>query len=444
MGIGAIASMIVLALAVLFANSYSAGLVTDNARALHSANSILGSSAVLRAANNQAVLFSREASLGVASIEARDLAITEARNTLTTFRNVTVQIDSQVLAGQPELADQIAMLTVATEGALDLAELGQHSEAFDVLDEDFEPTWSTMRSTLRETQSDIIEQIGETESLSGLIGALTRFIAIVLLPIIALIIYRRIIRAQVRERRIELEASLEYERKLNASKDELIAGVSHQLRTPLTGIYGMSDVVSDGSHIDLNTAIEFAGSIRNEAYELDRMVADLLVTARLDADAVAFKQEEFIALNAIQRCVEPARKTGQAIDVIFDQPVRVVGDQDRVIHILRNLLSNAKKHGGPGVWIDGSTTDGVLELVVSDNGTDDLDTEGLFDGFVNGGDGALLNGSVGLGLAVARRLARGMGGDLRYERSNGLTRFIVTLPGVIVPARAEHFEAAAS
>lgn len=435
--------MIVLALAVLFANSYSTGLVAANARALHSINSILGSSAVVRAANNQAALFSRDAALGVASIEARSLAITEARNTLATFVEVAGQADPTVGAEYPALNSQVAALVSSSQTALDLAQRGQADEAFDVLENDFETNWATMRSALRAAQTEAIGRISETETLAGLIGGGTRFLAIVLLPIVALIIYRRIVRSQVRERRIEFEASLQYERKLNASKDELIAGVSHQLRTPLTGIYGMSDVLSDGKNIDLGTAIEFAGSIRDEAYELDRMVADLLATARLDASAVSFKQEEFLALNAIQRAVEPARKTGQKIDVVFDQPVRVVGDHDRVVHILRNLLSNVRKHGGPDAWIDGRLSDGELLITVSDRGSAEINGDGLFEGFVNGGEGALLSGSVGLGLAVARRLARGMGGDLVFERSDSETRFVLSLRGAMIRTEAPQIEVVA-
>lgn len=367
LGLGAITSMIVLALAVVFANSYSTGLVAANARALHSTNSILGSSAVVRAANNQAVLFAREAALGVSSTEARDLAITEARNTLSTFQNVAAQTDPSVQASHPALDDQIAVVISSFETALDLAELGQYEQAFVTLENDFETTWSTMRSELRTSQAEIVERISDTESLAGLVRGLTRFLAIVLLPVVALIIYRRIVRGQVRERRIEYEANLAYERKLNASKDELIAAVSHQLRTPLTGIYGMADVLSDGKGVDQTTANELASLIRSEAFELNRMVADLLVKARLDAGAATFMQDEFLVVNAIQRAVEPARKSGQQIKIAFDEPVRATGDHDRVVHVLRNLLSNADKYGGPNVRITGSTQDTQIEIAVVAN-----------------------------------------------------------------------------
>lgn len=428
MGIGVIASAIVLALAVLFANSYSTGLVAANARALHSTNAVLGSGAVVRAANNQAVLFSREAALKVASTEARDVAIVEAGRTLLTFEGVVSQIDPSLLTRHPDLEGRIDMLVAASESAMQFASDGAYEEAFDVLQTEFEPTWGSLRTELRAGQAEIVLQIGETESLGGVIVGVTRFLAILLLPVTALIINRRIAVIQARERRIEYDASLDYERKLNQSKDELIAGVSHQLRTPLTGIYGMADVLSEGEGLDAATTSEFAGLIRTEAYALDRMVADLLVTARLDAGSVSFKQEEFLALNAIQKAATPARRAGDEVEVMFDEPLRVIGDADRVVHVLRNLISNANKHGGPNIRIAGRINGETVEVCVEDDGPDELDGGTIFDGFANGGEGALTAGSVGLGLSVARGLAEGMGGTLTYERTGGANRFALSLP----------------
>ena len=153
---------------------------------------------------------------------------------------------------------------------------GDHGSAFAILETRYEPSWQQARTELRANQAETIANIYETESLAGWIGGATRFLAIILLPAIAIVIYRRIVSAQVRERRLEFEAKLEYERKLSASKDKLLAGVSHQLRTPVTGIYGMADLLSDRSSVDEQTVQEFVGAIRTEAQELDRMLADLL------------------------------------------------------------------------------------------------------------------------------------------------------------------------
>jgi signal transduction histidine kinase len=430
LSVGAIASMIVLALAVLFANSYSTGLVTANARSLHSTNSLLGSSAILRAANNQAALFARSAALGTASAQARDVAIEEARLVLETFEEVADKVDIALVTEIPDLGEQIATLVTSSELALEAANRGEHITAFEILTTEYEPVWLEMRDELRITQAETVKRINDTETLAGWVGAATRFLAILLLPAITIIIYRKIVRTQVRERRLEFEAKLEYERKLSSSKDELLAGVSHQLRTPVTGIYGMSDLIAD-EKLDPETVQEFIGLIHTEAYDLDRMVADLLTASRLDAGAVAYKEEAFPITEIVERVVGPARKTGMEVTADVDAPVTAVGDPDRVVHIIRNLLSNAHKHGGPGIRVTAQSFKGRVEVVVDDEGTETLDEAGLFRDFANGGIGALTAGSVGLGLSVARRLAKGMSGDLAYQRANGLNRFVLTLPGVV-------------
>lgn len=431
LSVGAIASVIVLTLAVLFANSYSTGLVTANARALHSTNSLLGSSAILRAANNQAALFARSVALGTADEAARDVAIQEAVRTLETFETVAEEADPSLVASHPDLRAQVAGLVAASSSAMESAADGDYTRAFEVLETQYEPTWSSLRDRLRETQAETVNNIRETETVAGWVGTGTRFLAILLLPLAAIIIYRRIVRTQVRERRLEFEARLEYEKKLNASKDELLAGVSHQLRTPVTGIYGMSDILADDDQVAPETVKEFVGLIRTEAYDLDRVLADLLVTARLDADALTFEEKPFLVANAVQRAVDPLRKSGLEVEIDLDGPVRAFGDLDRVVHILRNLLSNAHKHGGAQITVKGRVLHDQIEVAVEDNGSDRPDEAVLFTGFDHGGVAALTTGSVGLGLSVARRLARGMGGEVAYERSGDRSRFVLSLSGVV-------------
>lgn len=431
LSIGAIASAILLALAVLFANSYSTGLVTANARILHSTNALLGSSAVVRAANNQAALFAREFELGVASQAARDLAIAEARRTIDTFEGVYETVDPALGQAIADLDVLVQEFVDSSAESLDVAESGDYEGAFDLLGARFTPTWNELRDVLRTNQSRALAQIDETQTLAVWVSGATRFLALFLIPLMALLVFRRITKTRARERRITYEASLAYERKLNASKDELIAGVSHQLRTPLTGIYGMADVLSDDGGLDSETTREFAEAIRTEAYALDRMVADLLATARLDAGSITFKSEEFVVLNSIQRAVEPARRAGDQVEVVVEGLYRVTGDPDRVVHILRNLISNANKHGRTPVTITGSESDEMVSLVVQDAGTSNLDPSVIFSDFANGGSGALTAGSVGLGLSVARRLAQGMNGDLTYEPGPNSTRFILTLPASV-------------
>ncbi len=440
--VGAIASMIVLALAVLFANSYSTGEVANNARALHSTNSLLGSSAILRAANNQAALFARDAEFGTANEAARDVAIDEARRGLETFQQIMEDVDLSVFT--EDTRGHPAELVGASELAMASAANGDHPAAFEILETRYEPSWQEARGELRIIQAEAIVNIEETESVAGWIGGATRFLAILLLPAVAIIIYRRILSAQVRERHLEYEAKLEYERQLSASKDELLAGVSHQLRTPVTGIYGMADLLADGTAMDEPTVQEFVGAIRTEARELDRMLADLLAASRLDAASITFSSVAFPAADVVARVIEPFRKSGVDVDVEIDDSVFVHADPDRVVHILRNLVSNAHKHGGPPVMVGASNGSGTVDIFVSDGGDEALATSSLFAEFANGGAGALITGSVGLGLSVARRLAGGMRGDVRYERLDGRNRFVLSLPAAVEVVMAQPLVASRS
>jgi signal transduction histidine kinase len=105
-------------------------------------------------------------------------------------------------------------------------------------------------------------------------------------------------------------------------------------------------------------------------------------------------------------------------------------DPTRVRQIVRNLVSNAIKHGGPMVDVYLESDGDRAVLTVSDNG-DALDAEleeRMFERFVHDGVETLLTGSVGLGLSIARSLARTMGGDIRFVRADGWTNFEVSLP----------------
>jgi signal transduction histidine kinase len=102
----------------------------------------------------------------------------------------------------------------------------------------------------------------------------------------------------------------------------------------------------------------------------------------------------------------------------------------RTRQIIRNLVSNAIQHGGPAVEVYLETNQRNAVVTVSDNGTgvDSSITDRLFERFVNDGQESLLNGSIGLGLSIARSLARTMDGDVSYVRAGGWTNFVLTLP----------------
>jgi two-component system OmpR family sensor kinase len=121
-------------------------------------------------------------------------------------------------------------------------------------------------------------------------------------------------------------------------------------------------------------------------------------------------------------------RTGTRVGV--NGEITAWADPARVRQIIRNLVSNAIKHGGQSVDVYLETANGEANITVSDNG-DGLSPEiedRLFDRFVHDGNETLLMGSVGLGLSIARSLAQTMGGEIRFVRAGGWTNFEVSLP----------------
>jgi PAS domain S-box-containing protein len=216
------------------------------------------------------------------------------------------------------------------------------------------------------------------------------------------------------------------------SKDELIASVSHELRTPITTILGMAFELRD--HADEfapEEAGQFISYIAEQSRELSNIVDDLLVAARSD-DTLAVRAEVLDLRDEIGRMIA-SNPSGLHPEVRIPGRVLAWADPLRLRQIVRNLLTNARRYGGPNVAIEaGRTTTGIFLRVVDDGvGIAPVDREKVFQPYTRATGDAAMPGSIGLGLPVSRRLARLMGGDLVY-RFEGYSVFELTLPD---PAR---------
>ena len=175
--------------------------------------------------------------------------------------------------------------------------------------------------------------------------------------------------------------------------------------------------------------MELISLINTESAELSRMVEDLLTIARDDAGEIAYNTTEFALSEEIETVVRPLVRAGLAIELACP-PLLVNADQLRVRQVLRNLLSNAQKWGGENVYVTCHRGDGLAVITVADNGKGvppEIEHR-LFDRYMHEGNVALTIGTVGMGLAVVKILATGMGGDIRYERDDGWTRFVLSIP----------------
>lgn len=210
------------------------------------------------------------------------------------------------------------------------------------------------------------------------------------------------------------------------AKDEFIARVSHELRTPLTAVIGLSSELSSQDSLSDEERVELTQLVAGQAAEMSYIVDDLLVAARAEMGTVAIDSTEVDLHAELIATID-----GLGVDVV-EVPSAVddvVADPSRVRQILRNLLTNAQRYGGPKIKVVSGTVFDKAWIEVRDNG-EGVSTEAasrIFEPYATAHDGGV-TGSVGLGLSVARQLAELMGGTLTYHRDLGDSVFRLELP----------------
>lgn len=228
---------------------------------------------------------------------------------------------------------------------------------------------------------------------------------------------------------MELRLALQMARSADEERIELIATVAHEVRNPLTGALGLADILSDDSRLESEQR-DHARAIRDAVRDADHIIEDLLVLSRLDRGSFDVDVRPVRLAHEVAAVVESLERGSDELPISVSDEIWVAADPLRFRQVLRNLLSNARRYGGPGVKLQAIESAGLVELDVVDDGpgVDPGMRTQLFQSFARGGPGRRHAQSSGLGLAVSRRLARLMGGDLTYHRIDGETRFRLTLP----------------
>jgi len=218
------------------------------------------------------------------------------------------------------------------------------------------------------------------------------------------------------------------------SKDRFLASVSHELRTPLTAVIGYASILKaswpglvQGEREDL------LGVLLRQAGEVADIVEDLLVATRLDIDEVTISPSVVSAAREVEAVVSSLNlDPDQQLAVRVPPEVEVVADAGRLRQIMRNLLSNAIRYGGPQVTIEARTLAGSVSILIKDNGQGlpRDEWESVFEPYYRSHRAESQPDSLGLGLSVSRRLAQRMDGNLTYRYLHGESHFELTLPAV--------------
>lgn len=226
---------------------------------------------------------------------------------------------------------------------------------------------------------------------------------------------------------LELRLALENARRAEGERVELIATVAHEVRNPLTGAMGLAEILAEESDSEDAETLRI---IRDSIRDADRIIEDLLILSRFDRGSFEIQTRPVSVRPEVDGVLQ-SFDTGFRNRVSVSVPADTIVDADplRLRQIVRNLVSNAHRYGGEVVSIEVARRDQDVDVHVVDNGdgVDEAITDHLFQTFSRGHAGLHNANSSGLGLAVSRRLARAMGGDLTYSRGDGRTVFTLTL-----------------
>jgi len=218
------------------------------------------------------------------------------------------------------------------------------------------------------------------------------------------------------------------------SKDQFIASVSHELRTPLTAVVGFAELLAnEEAGLTAEDRSDLVTTIVREASDLSAIVEDLLVAARSELGTIRVTAAP-VDVNATVDLVVRALPTGHRsrISVKSGPSTWALGDPARLRQIVRNLVSNAIRYGGPNIEVelDHDQVTTTVRVIDDGPGIPDADRDRIFLPYEVTGEATTLPASVGLGLTVSRDLAERMGGSLTYDHSVGRSVFEVRLPRI--------------
>ncbi|CAN5862750.1 hypothetical protein BH24CHL6_BH24CHL6_09240 [soil metagenome] len=219
-------------------------------------------------------------------------------------------------------------------------------------------------------------------------------------------------------------------------RETFLGMLSHELRTPVTTIYGGSEVLA---RADKTLSEEVRRSvyddIRAEANRLHRLVENLLVLSRVERQGLQVENEPVLIQRLLSRIVADEGARWPQAQFALDLPAGlppVAGEETYLEQVVRNLLGNAAKYGGEGrVMVRARETDGCVQVNVADSGVGfpESDSERLFEIFFRTADATRRASGAGIGLFVSRQLIQAMGGRIwAANRPGGGAEFCFEVP----------------
>ncbi len=230
-------------------------------------------------------------------------------------------------------------------------------------------------------------------------------------------------------------------RRLERMRQDFVANVSHELKTPLASIKAYTETLLDWALHDEAVNVRFLNRIEEQAERLNQLILDLLSLARLESGHEVFQHGPLAVSAVVQACIETHRGRAESRGLVLsldsgpvDDSTLIVADEEAVHQILDNLIDNAIKYTPEGGWVRVACglSPGAVSLEVADSGIgiprDDLPR--VFERFYRVDKARSREmGGTGLGLSIVKHLIQSIGGEVAVDSRVGEgTRFTVQLP----------------
>lgn len=234
---------------------------------------------------------------------------------------------------------------------------------------------------------------------------------------------------------VQIEDAITQEQAAKERLTNFIADASHELRTPIAAVLGYSELYRNGALLEKKDIDNAMRRIGTETSRMERLVADLLLLARLDQPRAMMP----VPVN-LAAVVRDAVTDSQAIDpdypitVIGSDSVRVIGDEQRLTQVVANLLANARVHTPKGTQVTVTLREEdsrvILDVVDDGPGLPEKDADKLFERFYRiDSSRSRSSGGAGLGLAIVAAIVAAHGGTIEAANQEGHgARVTLTLP----------------
>ncbi len=249
--------------------------------------------------------------------------------------------------------------------------------------------------------------------------------------------------------RMQLEVAKSDAEKANQTKSSFLANMSHEIRTPLGAILGFTDLLKDRD-LSYEERSQFLDTISRNGKALTKIIDDILDLAKVESGKLDVENLDFSLFDLIDDVMDVFRERTRSKNIFLrahinkETPDRVFSDPTRIRQILINVIGNAVKftaNGGVTIEVSANENIGektVFRILVKDTGVGltNEQKERLFQPFMQADNSTTRKyGGTGLGLALSKRLAGALGGDIFVEAANifeagctfGFT-FVTTLP----------------